>query len=221
MARMASVTDCTRVYHGAPALRPPPNVCYPAGTARAPFVRRGATASVASYAAAYVSHPPVGGGVLDAPCSRDRWGGLDALVRRGQPHPRRPRCARLASTTQRIQSRGHRPRTIFYGRTHVVRRPTPGGRGSPPLRWVGSVYGQRGCGAPTSASTPQSRRKAPRQLPFQGSRKGGCGAPASPGHPRRAGVEARPYGARASTTQKGPVLGPVLFALKCPWAFQA
>ena len=76
-------------------LRPPPSDSYPAGTARAPFVRRGATASVMSYAATYVSHPPVRGGVLDAPWLRDRRGGLDAPVQRGRQHPRHPRCARL------------------------------------------------------------------------------------------------------------------------------
>ena len=132
------------------------------------------------------------------------------------------------------------PAHLWHGRTHVVRPPTPGGRGSPPLRRVwkvsacnrrrpstkggasgtppltgglytsrcgvqregaaraplarahprcpsthagmawkpsptvgGAVDGQRGCDAPTSASTPQSRRFAPRQLAFQGSREGG------------------------------------------------
>ena len=55
----------------------------------------------------------------------------------------------------------------------VVRSPTPGGRGSPPIRGVvASVDGQRYCIAPTLVPTPQSRRKAPRQLPFQGSRGG-------------------------------------------------
>ena len=141
MARVASVTDFDHVTHGAPALRPQPSVCNFAGAARALFGRRDGTASVAILAAAYVSHPPVRGGVLDAPRSCDRRADLYAPVRRDQPHPRHPRCARLASTAQRIQFRGHSPRTILYGRTHVIRSPTPGGRGSPPLRCVGKVSG--------------------------------------------------------------------------------
>ena len=38
-----------------------------------------------------------------------------------------------------MQSRGRSPRTISYWRTQVVRKPRPGGRGSPPLRRVGKV----------------------------------------------------------------------------------
>ena len=54
-----------------------------------------------------------------------------------------------------MQYRGRSPRTIFYGRTDVALHPTPGGRGSPPLRceWVGidvhpavSVIRRRGVG---------------------------------------------------------------------------
>ena len=78
--------------------------------------------------------PTVGCTVLGAPWPRDRRGGLGAPVRRDRQHPRHPRRACLASTAQRIQSRGHSPRTFFYGRTDAVRQPTPGGRGSPPLR---------------------------------------------------------------------------------------
>ena len=43
-------------------------------------------------------------------------GGLVADVQRDRLQPRLLRCARLDSTTQRIQSRGHSPRTILYGR---------------------------------------------------------------------------------------------------------
>ena len=50
-------------------LRPPPNVCNHAGTARAPLVRREGTLSVVQHATTFVSHPPVRGGVLDAPCA--------------------------------------------------------------------------------------------------------------------------------------------------------
>ncbi len=97
-----------------------------------------------------VSLTPVRGGVLDAPWLRDCRGGLGAAVRRDQPHPHHPRCIRLASTATRIISLGHSPRTFFYGRTHVIRSPTPGGRGSPPLRWVVAWDdGLRGFAAPT------------------------------------------------------------------------
>ena len=48
--------------------------------------------------------------------------------------PAFPTVRPLPSTTQRIQSRGHSPRTILYGRIDVVLQPRPGGRGSPPLR---------------------------------------------------------------------------------------
>ena len=47
---------------------------------------------------AYVSLPPVRGGVLDAPRSRDRRAALDAAARPDQPHSRHPRCANLAPT---------------------------------------------------------------------------------------------------------------------------
>ena len=194
------------------------------------------TTPVTLYAASSVTLSPVGCTVLGAPWLRDCRGNVGADGRRARQHPRYLRCAHLASITQRIQSRGHSPRTIFYGRTHVIRPPTPGGRGSPPLRCVGKAsashsrrpqplsHGAKrrdsspfrgadraGCGAPTlclsprvarnpsvtarsaataplsgepigrgvahrrcashpaSPATPQSRREAPRQLPFQGS----------------------------------------------------
>ena len=156
LARMAGVTDCTRVYHGAPVLRPQSNVCNIAGIARAPLVRREETAPAELYAATFVSLLPVRGGVLDAPRSDYCRAALDAPVRRGLLYPRFPRCARFASTTQRMQSRGHSPRTISHGRTHFFRSPTPGGRGSPPLRWV-----ERHPHLTHVAPTPQSRREAP------------------------------------------------------------
>ena len=94
------------------------------------------SAPVTFHAASPVSLPSIRGGVLDAPRSRDRRAALGAPVRLDQPRPRHPRRSRLASTTQRIQSRGHSPRTILYGRTEAVLHLTPGGRGSPPLRRV-------------------------------------------------------------------------------------
>ena len=112
LARMAGVTDCTRVYHGAPVLRPQSNVCNIAGIARAPLVRREETAPAELYAATFVSLLPVRGGVLDAPRSDYCRAALDAPVRRGLLYPRFPRCARFASTTQRIQSRGRSPRSF-------------------------------------------------------------------------------------------------------------
>ena len=93
---------------------------------------------VTLYAARPVSLPPVRGGVLDAPRLRDRRADLYAPAQRDQPRRRFPRCAILASATQRMQSRGHSPRTIGAARR--------------------------------------------------------CGKPTLSVHPRRAGVEARPYG---------------------------
>ena len=116
----------------------------------------GVGATVYHDADTFVPHPPVRGGVLDAPRLRDCRASLDASVRLDQLYPRHPRRARLASTAQRIISRGHGPRTIFYVRTHVIHHPTPGGRGSPPLRWV-----ERHPHLTHVASTPQSRREAP------------------------------------------------------------
>ena len=97
----------------------------------------GVCASVCRDADTVVFLPPVRGGVPDAPRSRDCRAALDAPVRPDQPHPRFPRRATIASTSPRIQSRGHSPRTISCGRTDVVHRPRPGERGSPPLRRIG------------------------------------------------------------------------------------
>ena len=90
------------------------------------------------------------------------------------------------------------PAHLFYGRTNVIRSPTPGGRGSPPIRgashprrsnpsvtalWAataplsgeprGGVQRTHVIRSPTSPPTPQSRPFGPCQLPFQGSRVGG------------------------------------------------
>ena len=95
-------------------LRPPPNVCNPAGTARAPLVRRREPRPPChSRSVRYA--PAVGGGVLDAPRSRDRRAALDAHVRRDRPHPWHPRCVNRALTDQRFIFRGHSPRTICTG----------------------------------------------------------------------------------------------------------
>ena len=112
--------------------------------------------TVMFHAETFVPQPPVRGGVLDAPRSRDHRGGVGADGRRDRLHPRLPRCAHLASITQRIQSCGRSPRTILYGRSNVVRLPSPGGRGSPPLRWV-----ERYPEFTRIAPTPQSRPCGP------------------------------------------------------------
>ena len=92
---------------------------------------------VASYSARPVSLLLVGCTVLGAPWSRDRRGYVGADGRRDRLHPRFPRRVRLASTTQRIQSRGHSPRTICrregttpvasYAATFVSLTPVGGG----------------------------------------------------------------------------------------------
>ena len=101
----------------------------------------------------------VGRTVPGAPPSVDRWRRF-----RAPPHlrarpcvaclPRLTGCGRsvwpiaiasptvltVMSASTRIRSRGHSPRTISYVRTHVVLHPTPGGRGSPPLRWASASH---------------------------------------------------------------------------------
>ena len=124
---------------------------------------------VTLYAARPVSLLPVRGGVLDAPRSCDRRAALDASFRRDRQHPRLIRCACLASTAQRMQSRGHSPRTISSGRTGVIHLSHAGRAWKPSP----TVCGEDIRVSPTSPATPQSRRFAPRQLPFQGSREGG------------------------------------------------
>ena len=81
----------------------------------------GVYATVYRYADTYVSLPPVGCTVLGAPRSRDRRGRLAADVERDRLHSRHPRCAILASTTQRMQSRGHSPRTFCEACDNLVR----------------------------------------------------------------------------------------------------
>ena len=97
----------------------------------------------------------VGRTVPGAPPSVDRWRRF-----RAPPHlrarpcvaclPRLTGCGRSAwpilpasltalppsSAATRIRSRASQPAHHWYGRTHVILSPTPGGRGSPPLRKV-------------------------------------------------------------------------------------
>ncbi len=92
-------------------LRPSPNVCNIAGTARAPLVGvREPHLPCHMPQPSFRAHRR--GRVLDAPRLRYCRAALDASVRPDQLHPRRLRRARLASTTQRIISRGRSPRTI-------------------------------------------------------------------------------------------------------------
>ena len=61
-----------------------------------------------------------------------------------------------------------------YGRTHVIRHPTPGGwrlyrlRGSPLLKRMGGLY------APWGASFPRGRGLCPRAWPWPRPRSAGC-----------------------------------------------
>ena len=92
--------------------------------------------------ATYVSHPPVRGGVPDAPRLRDRRAALDAPVRPDRLHPRLIRRANLASTTQRIIFRGRSPRTISHGRPAFSFIPSRAGVEARPYGgWVARVDG--------------------------------------------------------------------------------
>ena len=150
-------------------------------------------ASVYHDADTFVSRPPVRGGVLDAPRSRDRRGGLDAAVRPDQPHPRRPRCVRLPPPPN-VSNPAGTARAPFRARNR--RRPSTegGASGTPPL--TGGLFTLR-CGI---------------------HRKGTARAPFCAGEPKfsidlgRAGVEARPYGVlvkfqRATAVSRHPARG--------------
>ena len=147
-------------------LRSPLHVSYPAGTARAPLARRaGSTSSVIRRKGRRGRRPlrVVRAGRCQHKTAVARPPGCVRRNRWAWPiAPAFPTVRTVTSASTRIRSRGHSPRTILYGRTHVIHRPTPGGRGSPPLQGIRI--------APTLPATPQSRRFAPRQLPFQGSR---------------------------------------------------
>ena len=83
--------------------------------------------------------------------------------------PASPTARPVASSCPRIISRGHSPRTILYGRTHVVLHPTPGGRGSPPLRWVIAWVDRRRCFAAPALHQPLSHGASRRDSsPFRG-----------------------------------------------------
>ena len=166
--------------------RPQPNVCNPAGAARAPF-HTGEPKLSANRGRAGVEARPYGVVVADG--------------RRAQPHPRYPRCARLASTTH-VSNTAGTARAPFL-RAHPRHSFTHAGRAWKPSP---TVVGR--CPEFTHvAATPQSRPFAPRQLPFQGSRGVGCDTVTSSDRASK----------RAKRT--GPRTGPFC-TLKCPRAFQ-
>ena len=68
-----------------------------------------------------------------------------SVIRRKGRRGRRP-LRWFAYFTLRHVTQGRSPRTISDGRSDVVRRPTPGGRGSPPLRWVRNAQKGPVCG---------------------------------------------------------------------------
>ena len=136
---------------------------------------------------------PVRGGVLDAPRSRDRRASLGAAARLDRLHPRRHGVPTSRPPPSECNPAGT-ARAPFYGRTNVIRSPTPGGRGSPPLRCGG-------CGWPACTTAPAlptvrpSRVHHPRiQYRGHSTRTFFTGTPTSFVHPRREGVEALPYG---------------------------
>ena len=155
------MTDCTRVSYGAPASVHRPRM-QSRGRSPRTIGRREGTAPAVSYAAEYVSRPTVGGGVLDAPCLRDRRAALYASVWHDRQHPRHSRCARLrpppnasnptgtarapfytGAPTFPIIPRREGVEALPYGivgtfrrETAVVRRPKAGRRGRRPLRAV-------------------------------------------------------------------------------------
>ena len=85
--------------------------------------------------------PPVRGGVPDAPRLRDRRAALDAPVRPDRFYPRHPRSSRLASAAQRMQFRGHSPRTISYGRPTLSVDPRREGVEARPYGGLGRLTG--------------------------------------------------------------------------------
>ena len=97
----------------------------------------GVYASVSHDAHTVVFLPPVRGGVLDAPRSRDRRGGLVADVRHGRLHPRHPRCVCLRPPPNVCDFAGA-ARAPFGRRvgptSSYIRR--KGRLGRRPLRWL-------------------------------------------------------------------------------------
>ena len=163
-------------------LRSPLHVSYPAGTARAPLARRaGSTSSVIRRKGRRGRRPlrVVRAGRCQHKTAVARPPGCVRRNRWAWPiAPAFPTVRTVTSASTRIRSRGHSPRTILYGRTHVIHRPTPGGRGSPPLRWVAWVDGQRYYAAPTLHQPLSHGAKRRDSSPFRGAEgTGGGGCP--------------------------------------------
>ena len=119
-------------------------------------------AHITSYAEAFDTLQPVGGGVLDAPRSREYRGGLDAAVRHDRWRPRHPRRVRLRPPPNASNPAGAARAPFYMGvptlsfirgragvearpygvwrrcqrETGVIRQPNAGRRGRRPLRAV-------------------------------------------------------------------------------------
>ena len=116
-------------------------------------------------------------------------------------HPRFPRCSCFASTTQRIQSRGHSPRTFFTGAPTLSVIPRREGVEARPYD------GWRGILSSPTLHQPLSHGPSGRDSsPFRGAERAGCGAPTLFVHPRR-----------PQPLSRGAPLTPRLFFLRlCP-----
>ena len=160
------------------------------------------TSPVTFHAASPVTLLLVGCTVLGAPWLRDCRAGLDADVRPDRQYPRLIRRTRLRPPPHASYPAGT-ARAPLVRVSEVVRHPAPGGRGSPPLRRVSgkvSAYNRRCPSSSVGASgTPPLtgglftlrcgvQRRGAARAPFF------TGAITLPIHPRREGVEARPYG---------------------------
>ena len=98
-----------------------------------------------------------------------RWRGWPACPTAPTlPTVRPPRVYHPTYPIPRAQPAHH-----FYGRTHVIRPPTPGGRGSPPLRCVGKASASHPR-RPQPLSHGAKRRDS---SPCRGADRAGCGAP--------------------------------------------
>ena len=98
-----------------------------------------------------------------------RWRGWPACPTAPTPPTARQPCVhRPTHPIPRAQPAHH-----FYGRTHVIRPPTPGGRGSPPLRRSGKASASHSR-RPQPLSHGAKRRDS---SPFRGADRAGCGAP--------------------------------------------
>ena len=117
----------------------------------------GVYASVCRDADTYVSLLPVRGGVLDAPRSCYRRGGLDAPVRRDRWHPLLIRRARFRPPPNICNPAGTARAPFCTGAPTFSVIPRPGGRGSPPLRWASALHPP----CPNPSVTAQSAATAP------------------------------------------------------------